>query len=479
VGQVQHERTGIDNMKERLITLLLALAALAIVIFLLSPHNPNGQKPVSLPTSQDRGADGLKGMFTWLQREQVKVISFRKRLTQLRYQPAMPKRGNVLLMNLPAPRKFKDAEWSALSGWLEQGNSLIILGAVYHHPAWASAEECLSDVKHFLRRFDWKLTGGDEEDDKKKPINNEKPKSDPKTFQQTISEFEANVKALLAEPRQLLPQSQHALFQKVQHLETQITPNLLEQPWTLTSNANNHLALRLLKVSGTESVAAWQMQAGAGQIVLLLTPDVFSNSQLNHADNAVWLGNLLKQTLAPDGQLLFDDFHFGLSDLYDPEHFFSDSRLHQTLACIAVLWLFYLIGYTTRLAPVRSPTPKLSARDFIEVTAEFFARRLPKRLLAEALVNHLLADIARLRRLSGDAEAWHWLEQHSQIKPRQLHLLKLAQAKQPLSLILLTNTIIDIRTALLRQERRRNTWKTICGKNSAKWFWAWTTFCMA
>ena len=55
-------------MKERLITLLTALAALALVVFLLTPPQPNAQKPVSLPTTEDRGADGLKGLFTWLQR---------------------------------------------------------------------------------------------------------------------------------------------------------------------------------------------------------------------------------------------------------------------------------------------------------------------------------------------------------------------------------------------------------------------------
>jgi hypothetical protein len=153
--------------------------------------------------------------------------------------------------------------------------------------------------------------------------------------------------------------------------------------------------------------------------------------------------------LAPEGRVLFDDYHFGLSELYDPENFFKDPRLHKTLGFLFVLWLFYLIGHTTRLAPVRIPAARLSAGDFIEVTAGFFARRLNRRLLAEALVKHLLTDICQRRRLRGEAEAWRWLAQHGRVTEAQLQQLKQTRSNRRLSLQRLANTIIYIRTVTL------------------------------
>ena len=432
-------------MKERLITLLTALAALALVVFLLTPPQPNAQKPVSLPTTEDRGADGLKGLFTWLQREQLTVVSFRKRYTELSQDPAQPERGNVLIVSLPAPREIMKPEWSALAKWLDKGNSLIILGAVYHHPAWWSGgENCFCDAKAFLKRFAWTLAEENSTDKIK-----ESTESTAKTFRESITAVQAQVKNQLPQTSRLQSLSIHPLLQDVKTLDAQTSPALLKQHWTLVSDDADNLALRLLGAGDDSAIAAWQMKAAGGQIMLLLTPDVFSNTYLNHADNALFLSNLLRQSLAPKGRLLFDDYHFGLSDLYDPEHFFKDERLHQTLGFLGLLWLFYVIGYTTRLAPVRTPAVKLSASGFIEVMAGFFARRLNQRLLAEALVKHLLTDICKHRHLQNEAETWHWLEQHSRITGEQIKQLKHTQPTSRLSLQRLTNTITYIRTVTL------------------------------
>lgn len=428
-------------MKERLTTLLTALAALALVIFLLSPHRQDTQKPVSLPTTEDRGMDGLKGLFSWLQREGLSVVSFRKRYTDLDKGSAMPERGNVLIVSMPVPREVRETEWSALSLWLDKGNTLIVLGAVYLHPPWAVAEDCFCDIKAFLSWYDWTLDG----EDKLKS-----PEADAaKTLQGTISALQAGVKAYLPEESQLLAQSAHPLLRGVHTLQTRTQAELLKKRWLLTSSGRDNLSLRLLRLNDTDITAGWQMNAGAGRIVLLLSPDLFSNSQLGHADNARFLGNLLGQSLAADGHVLFDDYHFGLSALYDPEHFFKDERLHKTLGCLGVFWLLYVAGYTTRLAPVRQAGAKLSTQDFIKVTAEFFARRLSKPLLAEALVRHLLADIQYQRRLRSEAEVWHWLEQHSRVTKEHRGLLKQALSQQRLSLLRLSNTITYIRTVTL------------------------------
>lgn len=431
-------------MKERLITLLTALAALVLVIFLLSPHRQDAREPVSLPTTEDRGPDGLKGLFTWLEREGLPVVSFRKRYTDLNKDKTLAQRGNVLIASMPSSREIRETEWSALSAWLDKGNTLIILGAVYQHPTWATGEDCFCDVKEFLSWYDWTLDseGGE---DKSSPSG----KKQPKTLQGTINALQAGVKDFLPQDSQLFAQSSHPLLQGVKTLHTQTRADLLKKPWTLSGNKPDMLSLRLLQTNDGNLTAAWWMNADAGRIVLLLTPDLFSNSRLGQADNARLLSNLLKQSLAPEGRLLFDDYHFGLSEIYDPEHFFKDERLHKTLACLGLFWLLYVIGYTNRLAPVRQANAKLSSQDFIEVTAEFFARRLSKPLLAEALVQHLLADIRFRRGMRSEAEVWHWLEQHSRVTNEHISLLKQALSKQRLSLLRLSNTITYIRTVTL------------------------------
>lgn len=435
-------------MKERLITLFTALAALALVIFLLSPHSPDDQKPVSLPTSEDRGPDGLKGLFSWLQREGLPVVSFRKRFTDLLKDQALPKSGNVLLASMPASRETLEKEWSALSEWLEQGNTLIILGAVYQHPSWATGEDCFCDVKSFLSGYDWTLDTEGADDDDDEPAVPDEEEAD-KTLQSSIVALRAGLKNALPQDSQLLALSSQPLLEGVKTLQTQTRAMLLNKPWTLSSSEPTNLSLRLLRIKDTDLTAGWWLNAGAGRVVLLLTPDLFSNSRLGQADNARFFSNLIDQSLSPDGRLLFDDYHFGLSELYDPEHFFKDPRLHKSLWCLGLFWLLYVVGYTSRLAPVRQTDNPLSTQDFINVTAEFFARRLSKPLLAEALVKHLLADIHARRGMRSDAEVWHWLEQHSRISKTQLELLNQALSKQRLSLLRLSNTITYIRTVTL------------------------------
>ncbi len=445
-------------MNDRLITLALALAAFVVVVFLFSANGSQDSEKVSLPTTEDSGTDGLKGLFTWLQREKIPVVSYRKRFSDLANDKSLPQSGNVLLANMPTATEIRDSEWNDLLDWLERGNTLVILGAVYHHPAWASGEDCFCDVKEFLGRYDWVLSSKSKSEEEAKPSQNKAANKTPtkelptikdKTFRESISDLQANVKGYIPQKNQLSASPNLPLMDGVITISVSITPNLREKSWTLTSDNTDNLALRLLNFTGTDKTAAWLMNAGTGQIVLLLTPDMFSNTILGRDDNAQLFNNLTNLLLTSKGKLLFDDYHYGLSDLYDPERFFSDTRLHKTLGCLFLFWLFYVIGYTNRLAPVRMPLPKLSSGDFIDVMAGFFARRTSKPTLAEALVKHLLADLGKKRRLPNETEAWLWLEQHHRVNVTQLNILKRAQARQKVSLLNLTNTIAEIRTVTL------------------------------
>ena len=429
-------------MKERLITLATALLALGLSLFLLSPPQPPEPK-ISLPSSEDRGKAGLKGMAEWLRRQGVPVASLRNRYDHLRELSGPHGAGHVLVVSLPAQKDVEKAEWRALQRWVEDGNSLLILGAVFWRPDWSQQEACFCDVKAFLKNFAWSL-----DEDDLEPSKGQAPSGE-KSFREKLAAVQAGIKAQIPVDDRLLPIAGQTLTRGVEQLSTQTVPHLMEKTWSLQANDDGNLALNLLLRSDDRAVAFWQISAGQGQIFLSLAPDLFSNQRLGQSDNARFLANLLGQALARDGKVIFDDYHFGLSELYDPERFFSDSRLHRTLAFLGLMWLLYVAGYSNRLAPVRPPAPKPSMRDFVDVTAGFFARRIPEPALAAELLRQFLLDVRRVRRLGDDRQAWLWLERHPQIAPADLAAVKRVQAGRRISLLRLAEALRQIRQLAL------------------------------
>lgn len=429
-------------MKERLITLGTALAALALLVLFLAPPK-SGQAPVSLPTSEDRGVNGLKGLYAWLQREQIPVQSWRLPFRQLPNAS-----GNLLIVTLPTPQAIPETEWRSLSAWVARGNHLLILGAAYRQADWIKAADCFCDVRKFLAGFHWSLSQAEAEP--AQAAENPQPGD---SLKQKLESLQAQLQQQQPQDSRLQADSAAAPLQGVQGVASQTTPRLLSKPWTLAAAAPNKLGQKLLHIQletgGPPLPAAWRLNAGDGGVSLFLTADLFSNKRLAQADNALFFSQLLEQTLAADGRVLFDDYHFGLSDLYDPQHFFKDPRLHQTLAALGLFWLCYLIGYSNRLAPARNAAAKLSARDYIQASAGFFARRLGRRQLAQALAQHLLGEIRRRRRLPSDAEVWLWLENHARIAAPQLALLKQAHGRQNVSLMELSTVLTQIRAVAL------------------------------
>ncbi|HYM27002.1 MAG TPA: hypothetical protein VET66_02550 [Steroidobacteraceae bacterium] len=69
-------------MKERQLTLLFALAALACFYLLLFPA-ADATLEQTVPLSTDDGRDGYSGTWRWLQAEQVPLASLRRRYDHL------------------------------------------------------------------------------------------------------------------------------------------------------------------------------------------------------------------------------------------------------------------------------------------------------------------------------------------------------------------------------------------------------------
>jgi len=176
---------------------------------------------------------------------------------------------------------------------------------------------------------------------------------------------------------------------------------------------------------------------------------LISNSVLKEQDNARWFAQLLTHTVADSGYVIFDDYHFGLSDLYDPQAFFADKRLHNSLLFIGAFWLIYALGRSPRLAPVKKPVNKPATTDFIEAMAGFFSRRVRSRTVAKKLAERLLEDIRQHTQLEGDS-LWRWLHDHPGVSERDLRRLQRASGYVPghIKLIQLTRCIDRIHKVL-------------------------------
>ena len=70
-------------MKDRLLTLMLALGAFAAFYVLLAPKPDVPQERVTRPLSTEAGPNGYLGMLRWREAERIPVVSLRERYGSL------------------------------------------------------------------------------------------------------------------------------------------------------------------------------------------------------------------------------------------------------------------------------------------------------------------------------------------------------------------------------------------------------------
>lgn len=430
-------------MKERLVSLCFAILAAVIAYALLSRPTPEPDKQLSLPTTEDTGAAGLKGVYLWLQQSNIPVTRLRTRFSDLESSDKLPATGNILLSVLPAKVTVLDKEWDGLYEWVRRGNTLIAAGNVYQYPAWNAEDDCYCALKKFISRFGWQL-------DKKDLDHTEEEQNDkPESLKEEINQLQARMSEHIPKDIELHASLTHPLTSGIGQIKVKAVNYLQYEYWTLSTDNEHNFSLQLLHHAHLGTPRAWLLSAGKGQIIILLHADMLGNAQLDKGENARFISNLINQGLAARSQLLIDDYHFGLSDLYDPQRFFKDSRLHWTLAWILFIWLCYVIGYSLRLAPVREKTAPVSARDTINMMTHFLARHLNKTQLRDELIRHFCEDIMRQRHFTQEQQVWKWLAAHNRIHPAELDFLHTARQNKRISLLRLTRTITHIRTLVL------------------------------
>ena len=410
-------------MKERLITLVCALGALALFLgmFLHKDEHGIGDKEVARPTTEERGANGYHLAMQWLDAERIRAVSLRDRFDKLPQKKLAPA-GNVLIVTLPAITLFKTEEFRPLDRWVRSGNTLIVCAALSDNPDWAFSFGSMTSGDLNL------LTGLEFETARMRDMRTRKA-SAPRDSKDAVLQLSAAMRHF-PEPRRatLIPNRDHAYFQGVR--EAIALSDYDSQPWTVKVPYEGFV-LALGRQRETGEGVFWTRPLGKGRIVVSGLGTLFTNRALVLADNGRLLSNIIGANLGPQGAVLFDDVHQGLGANYDPAKFYRDPRLHETIGIAALLWLAWVLGSTNlRIPAVRTPVPR--EPELVLATGRFLARVLTPAAAARRLFEHFLRRwpwevLERQPRLAGpdlvQLKAWHSQLGRARVPLQRLHNL--------------------------------------------------------
>jgi hypothetical protein len=443
-------------MRERLVSLLLALAALATfyALWLRPSSSFDPDADVARPTTAERQGNGYAGLYEWLDRTNVRARSLRERYTALADLDIAP-RGNLLVLTLPAVDVFRHEEYGALDQWVRKGNTLMIVAALVDQPGWGArrASGAVAEIES--------LTGLEFEDAESRaqrlddtPLSERVRANDEKESRQDSGgddedeegDVESDDALEVPDDIMLTATGPHALLNDVAtlHLDTDYGPG----EWSLRIPYDSFV-LTLARTPAGEG-ALFEQRLGAGYILLSSGGSLFTNRALGEADNARLFANIVQARVSREGTVLFDDLRQGLSASYNPARFYRDPRLYKTLFILLALWLVWVVGSTRLRAPVHVEHDPSEA-DLVRHAGGLIARTVAPHHAARRLFDGFFARVTRaVRGSTGSAspdrgELWHWLENNAAILPQELDQLKTwyaeAHAERKVPLVPLQNLL--------------------------------------
>jgi len=449
-------------MRDRLVTLLGALLALAIVYALFFQRG--GEPPVTKPLSIEAGRNGYLALWSWLEREHVRVVSLRNRFPALLDDDSIAVSGNLLIVTMPFHTPLRSSEVPPLDEWIARGNTVLLLAALDDSPEWltvsnqADFQNELAELTalRFTTPRELARTGAPPRapsaDDagngeESEADNGEKPRV-PASAAAAARSPSAPIAAqteLELEPVADLP-----LLEGVESLRGYSDD--LSEVWVLQDRVHTKLILRLATEASTGVDAFWQIPRGRGQLFVAASGSLLVNRNIGDGGARVLVRNLLRHHLGAGGAVIFDDMHQGLSSLYDPAALLRDERLTNTIWFVLAAWLVYVVGSTNRLAPPKAARSVPRQRDFILAAGGFMARRLDRRAAGLLLIDEWLDEVRRARGLPPGASVWPELEATPTLARRvheELHSLQRALAAgRAVDLVRLHNTLKEAREAI-------------------------------
>lgn len=389
-------------MKDRLITLLGGVFALYLVITLLIPP-PSNEPPSSRAVSTDHGNHGLLGLKRWLEKSGVATKSLRNRYDELLADASLPQSGNLLIVHLPSIAPARDRERELLLDWLREGNNILVLMNV-GEAGWLGTmtDPVSSDLGFYFAPAD------------------SKPKTPATKNAKNRGVFVAS------EPKKLtlLPNQSLPLLHGVQKVEVSSSSNAASD-LVLRAEDRYRAAFILLREEVTDAPAFWQIRVGQGTGWISRYGSLLGNASLGDGDNAQLIANIVSATVLAGGKVIFDDMHQGVSDLYNPDVFFKDRRLHYTLLILVGFWLLYLVGRSNRLAPLNVSPRGARVADFTRAVGGLYARRLSSASVAQELAKRFFNEVRRRYHLPLTGEpVWEILQGVARVNRQDLGALQ-------------------------------------------------------
>jgi uncharacterized protein DUF4350 len=383
-------------MTDRLTTLAVAFGALALFL-LLFVHGEGGVdrgRATPRPTSEEPRGSGYHGASLWFKASGLRTVSLRERFDSLSERRDLAAEGNVLLVTLPGTEIYKGTEVRWLQQWISAGNTLIVLAALSDNPDWSAAVGGvnIADLNA--------LTGLD--------------------FNRFTVEDKRHGRQG-SPPAIILPNRAHAYFTHTGSALAAAEPP--QDDWSVRIPYGGFM-LTLAHEREAGRGVLWTRLLGSGRIVVFAVASLFSDRALPHADNAQLFANMIDASLDRRGTVIFDDFHQGLSVVYDPEKFYRDPRLYRTSAILLALWLIWVLGATRLQIPhTRVAAPREG--DLLRASGGFLARVLPSDVAARRLIEIFLRRIAqRMPARAVAADPWDYLDSTARIRAPELAQLR-------------------------------------------------------
>jgi hypothetical protein len=416
-------------LKERLITLGLALSALALFYILFLPKPQASDPAAARPTSVETGPNGYQAAWRWLQAGGIRVVSLRERYGRLNSKSASwAGEGNVMLSTLPQKEPATSEEAIQLDRWVERGNTLVVMAALDDTPLWTLGDVRLVEAAGRITRLKFEAIDAEAPAAARGPAkaptkpSDEAPAQAPNKAPASTPAPRQPIAAVLrdmlaARSSTLEPRGAHPLLDGVRAVS--VSSELPASRWR-ASPMDRSAVLQIGQVAGSGDAAVWLRRQGRGQIITFAVASIFSNRLIGADDNARLLSNLIAWSRGTAGAVIFDDSHQGLVSYYDAKAFFADPRLHQTLGWIVFLWFVFVLG-VQRLRPrVRTWNPA-DVTAFIAMSGEFFAATVAPAQTGARLCANFFNSLRRRLNLPEDgAPVWEWLDAQAGLRARDL-----------------------------------------------------------
>ena len=442
-------------MKERLITLALAVAAFAAFYALMAPKpsGPDAERPTR-PTTIESGPNGYLGLMRWLTAERVPMLSLRERYTKLQQLPDLTARsGNLMLTTAPQLYPLRQSEFAPLYDWVSEGNTLLIVAGLSDTPDWSMGEgvdpdfmenmQGMTDL-HFRQLPQTPAQPEAKTENAKAPERKQQKKA---TVRETMI---ATAKYDKPARFEMKPAGSHPLLDGVKTVGA-----VSEYPsakWRAWLEGHGEAVVELAHDPVSGAPVLWVLPSGDGQIILSAYGSIFTNKALGNDDNARLLANIVRWSVRDGGKFIVDDAHQGLVAFYDPTAFFGDRRLHATLWWLIGLWLVFVLS-SQRLRPAVSKWSPVDITGFVRATGGFMARVLRPAVVGQQLFANFFNDTRLRLGLPPNGEPlWDWLSLQTAVAPQDVQRLQELHAKvqhgRRVELLRLHNLLVRVRTAL-------------------------------